>query len=105
MSRAGVPLRTIQSISGHASLSALQAYLEVDVEDKKRAIDLLKYWRWNQWLLEAFQNALLNLVIEQFMRMNYHFHQGLREANLELSSRETEQNAVKILTIRGDNAR
>ena len=43
MSRAGVPLRTIQSISGHASLSALQAYLEVDVEDKKRAIDLLKY--------------------------------------------------------------
>ena len=39
------------------------------------------------------------------MRMNSHFHQGLREANLELSSRETEQNAVKILTIRGDNAR
>lgn len=43
MSRAGVPLRTIQEISGHASLSDLQAYLDVDPDDKRRAIDLLRY--------------------------------------------------------------
>ncbi len=43
MSRAGVPLRTIQEISGHASLSDLQAYLAVDPDDKRRAIELLKY--------------------------------------------------------------
>lgn len=43
MSRAGVPLRTIQEISGHASLSDLQAYLAVDPDDKRRAINLLKY--------------------------------------------------------------
>lgn len=43
MSRAGVPLRTIQEISGHASLSDLQAYLAVDPDDKRRAIDLLRY--------------------------------------------------------------
>ena len=43
MSRAGVPLRTIQEISGHSSLSALQAYLAVDPDDTRRAINLLKY--------------------------------------------------------------
>lgn len=43
MSRAGVPLRTIQEISGHASLSDLQSYLAVDPDDKRRAINLLKY--------------------------------------------------------------
>lgn len=43
MSRAGVPLRTIQEISGHASLSDLQSYLAVDPDDKRRAIELLKY--------------------------------------------------------------
>jgi integrase/recombinase XerD len=43
MSRAGVPIRTIQELSGHASLSELYTYLEVDPEDKRRAIDLLKY--------------------------------------------------------------
>jgi integrase/recombinase XerD len=43
MSRAGVPLRTIQDISGHASLSQLQEYLAVDPADKQRAINLLKY--------------------------------------------------------------
>lgn len=43
MSRAGVPLRTIQEISGHASLSDLQAYLAVDPDDKRRAIELLRY--------------------------------------------------------------
>jgi len=43
MSRAGVPLRTIQEISGHSSLSALQAYLAVDPDDKRRAINLLRY--------------------------------------------------------------
>jgi integrase/recombinase XerD len=43
MSRAGVPIRTIQEMSGHASLSELYTYLEVDPEDKRRAIDLLKY--------------------------------------------------------------
>jgi integrase/recombinase XerD len=43
MSRAGIPLRTIQEISGHSNLGQLQAYLEVDPEDKHRAINLLKY--------------------------------------------------------------
>lgn len=43
MSRAGVPLRTIQDISGHASLSELQEYLAVDPADKHRAINLLRY--------------------------------------------------------------
>lgn len=43
MSRAGVPLRTVQEISGHANLGQLQTYLEVDPEDTHRAINLLKY--------------------------------------------------------------
>jgi integrase/recombinase XerD len=43
MSRAGVPLRTIQEISGHASLSQLQEYLAVDPADKHKAISALKY--------------------------------------------------------------
>lgn len=43
MSRAGIPLRTIQEISGHSNLGQLQAYLQVDPEDKHRAINLLKY--------------------------------------------------------------
>ncbi|MGE3557281.1 MAG: tyrosine-type recombinase/integrase [Candidatus Obscuribacterales bacterium] len=43
MSRAGVPLRTIQEISGHASLSDLQTYLAVDPDDTRRAINLLRY--------------------------------------------------------------
>lgn len=43
MSRAGIPLRTIQDISGHSNLGQLQAYLQVDPEDKHRAINLLKY--------------------------------------------------------------
>jgi integrase/recombinase XerD len=43
MSRAGIPLRTIQEISGHSNLGQLQAYLQVDPEDKHRAISALKY--------------------------------------------------------------
>ena len=43
MSRAGIPLRTIQEISGHSSLGQLQAYLAVDPADTKRAINSLKY--------------------------------------------------------------
>ncbi len=43
MSRAGVPLRTIQEISGHSHLGQLQDYLAVDPADKHRAINLLKY--------------------------------------------------------------
>ncbi len=43
LSRAGVPLRTVQDISGHSSLAQLQAYLEVDPEDKHRALNLLRY--------------------------------------------------------------
>ena len=34
----GVPLKVIQSLSGHQSLSTLSLYLEVDDSDKKRAI-------------------------------------------------------------------
>jgi integrase/recombinase XerD len=43
MSRVGIALRTIQEISGHSNLGQLQAYLQVDPEDKHRAINLLKY--------------------------------------------------------------
>ncbi len=43
LSRAGVPLRTIQTISGHSNLGQLQAYLEVDPEERHRAINLLAY--------------------------------------------------------------
>lgn len=43
MSRAGIPLRTIQEISGHSSLSQLQEYLAVDPADKHKAISVLKY--------------------------------------------------------------
>ncbi|MCC7531060.1 MAG: site-specific integrase [Candidatus Melainabacteria bacterium] len=43
MSRSGVPLRTIQEISGHSHLGQLQDYLAVDPADKHRAINLLKY--------------------------------------------------------------
>ncbi len=43
MHREGVPLRVIQSISGHSSLSALQRYLEVSDEEKLKAISLLGF--------------------------------------------------------------
>ncbi len=43
MSRAGVPLRTIQDISGHSNLGQLQEYLAVDPADKHHAISVLKY--------------------------------------------------------------
>jgi integrase/recombinase XerD len=43
MSRAGIPLRTIQEISGHANLSQLQEYLSVDPADSLGAIMSLKY--------------------------------------------------------------
>ncbi len=43
MSRAGIPLRTIQEISGHSNLSQLQEYLAVDPADSHKAILSLKY--------------------------------------------------------------
>jgi integrase/recombinase XerD len=43
MSNAGVPLRVIQEISGHKSLSELQKYLEVKPEQKKGAIAALLF--------------------------------------------------------------
>jgi integrase/recombinase XerD len=43
MSRAGIPLRTIQEISGHSNLSQLQEYLAVDPADVRGAIMSLKY--------------------------------------------------------------
>ncbi|MBA4027379.1 MAG: integrase [Cyanobacteria bacterium DS3.002] len=43
MSRAGIPLRTIQEISGHANLGQLQEYLAVDPADSHKAIMSLKY--------------------------------------------------------------
>jgi integrase/recombinase XerD len=42
MSRAGIPLRTIQEISGHSSLSQLQEYLAVDPAEHK-AISVPNY--------------------------------------------------------------
>ena len=43
MSNAGVPLSVIQSISGHASLDALQRYLGVSPEQKKMAISAITF--------------------------------------------------------------
>ena len=39
--KSGLPLKVIQSLSGHSSLSTLSLYLEVSDQDKKRAISLL----------------------------------------------------------------
>ncbi len=43
LSRAGVPLRTVQDISGHSNLTQLQAHLEVHPDDKHKALSFLKY--------------------------------------------------------------
>jgi len=43
LSNAGVPLRVIQEISGHQSLTALQKYLEVNEEQVANAIQALKF--------------------------------------------------------------
>ncbi len=43
MHRSGVPLKVIQKISGHKTLSALQKYLEVLDEDLDAAIATLKF--------------------------------------------------------------
>ena len=39
--KSGLPLKIIQSLSGHSSLNSLSLYLQVSDEDKKRAISLL----------------------------------------------------------------
>ena len=39
--KSGLPLKIIQSLSGHSSLNTLSLYLQVDDEDKKRASSLL----------------------------------------------------------------
>ena len=41
MSNANVPIRVIQEISGHKSLTALQRYLEVKPEQVSAALALL----------------------------------------------------------------
>jgi integrase/recombinase XerD len=41
MSNAGIPLRTIQEISGHRNLEQLQQYLEIQPEQVKGAIATL----------------------------------------------------------------
>ena len=43
MHNGGVPLKVIQSISGHSSLESLQKYLEVSEEQKIKAISLLGF--------------------------------------------------------------
>ena len=43
LSNAGIPLRVIQEISGHASLASLQRYLEVQPDQVSGAISALKY--------------------------------------------------------------
>lgn len=41
MCRNGVPLRTIQEISGHSDLGTLQRYLEVDPEEVRKALNTI----------------------------------------------------------------
>lgn len=43
MYRAGIPLKTIQEISGHTNLATLQIYLEVLPEDVEKAIDVIYF--------------------------------------------------------------
>lgn len=43
MSRANIPLRTIQEISGHKDLGTLQRYLEVSPEERKQAINSINF--------------------------------------------------------------
>ncbi|MEP0924833.1 site-specific integrase [Leptolyngbya sp. ST-U4] len=43
MSSAGIPLRTIQEISGHGDLGTLQRYLEVTPEQRKQAISVIGF--------------------------------------------------------------
>jgi len=43
MSSAGVPLRVIQEISGHSDLGTLQRYLEVTLEQKRKAIEAIGF--------------------------------------------------------------
>ena len=43
LSNAGVPLRVIQRISGHESLTALQRYLEVSEEQVESAISAMRF--------------------------------------------------------------
>lgn len=44
MHNARVPIKHIQSISGHKTLAALQAYIEVTEQDKEAAIATLSYF-------------------------------------------------------------
>lgn len=41
MSRSGVPLTTIQKITGHKSLESLKRYVEVDPEERRHAVESL----------------------------------------------------------------
>jgi integrase/recombinase XerD len=41
MMRKGANIRTIQELLGHADLKTTERYLMVDVEDKRRAVDVL----------------------------------------------------------------
>jgi integrase/recombinase XerD len=43
MSSAGIPLRTIQEISGHSDLGTLQRYLEVTPEQKRKAVSVIGF--------------------------------------------------------------
>jgi integrase/recombinase XerD len=43
MSDAGIPLRHIQSISGHRTLAALERYLGVTDQHKQNAIAVLNF--------------------------------------------------------------
>jgi len=45
MHNVGVPMRHIQSISGHRTLAALARYLDVTEEQKQSAISALNFWR------------------------------------------------------------
>lgn len=43
LSRMGVPLRTVQEMSGHSSLAQLQSYLDIHPEDTREAVQRIKY--------------------------------------------------------------
>jgi integrase/recombinase XerD len=76
MSNAGIPLRIIQEVSGHRSLSQLQNYLEVQDSQVLGAVTVL---------------SMLSPVGEEVRKYSY-LDQSEDEASTELQDNEQPQN-------------
>jgi integrase/recombinase XerD len=56
MSNAGIPLRTIQEVSGHRNLEQLQQYLEIQPEQVRGAVSILS-------LLSPIDDTPVNITV------------------------------------------